>query len=224
MVVIIMIINMIKRNIPRGLTAILFIIGSTQSALLNAHPHSWVDIETKIIGQDNQISGLQMSWRFDDMTSMYVLDDEDMSPENKQSTLQRLADDMLENMQRVHFMTYIGFDDQQHYELKATRTANLQQDGLRLILHFRLELITPIIVNSRVSLRVFDPSYYTDMSWLDAGDVQLSSALSARCKVDIVAPQANAQQMAYAMALPADSEADNNLGALFTQKAEVQCQ
>jgi len=208
----------------RLILVLLTLISGAYSALINAHPHSWIDIKTKVLGMDNQITGLVMNWSFDDITSMYILGDEDVSKANKQATLQRLANDMLATMQRVHFMTYIGFDDQQHYELKATRTANLQQDGLRLILHFRLELITPIIVNSRVSLRVFDPSYYTDMSWLDAGDVQLSSALSARCKVDIVAPQANAQQMAYAMALPADSEADNNLGALFTQKAEVQCQ
>lgn len=213
-----------KQNVfQRLMLMFLILTSSCYSALSYAHPHSWIDIKTKILGQGNVISGLSMSWSFDDMTSMYLLDDEDMSQENAATTLQLLADGMLENMNRVHFMTYLGQDTQQPQAVAAVGKGKLVQDGLRLVLHFQLRLITPLTVSEAVSLRIFDPSYYTDMNWLAAGDVVLDEELTERCKVNVIAHQASAKQLAYAMALPASAETDNNLGAQFTQQAEIQC-
>ncbi len=47
-------------------------------------------MKTHIEGENGVITGLSMEWSFDAMTSMYMLDGEDVSPE-KEETFKYLA-------------------------------------------------------------------------------------------------------------------------------------
>ncbi|WP_019615612.1 DUF1007 family protein [Psychromonas ossibalaenae] len=205
------------------LKVLLLCLSLFAAASVQAHPHSWVDTKTVIQGSDSHISGFHMSWSFDAMTSMYMLDGEDLSPENRAETLQKLADSVIENMYNEHYFTYF-YDDEKPVKYKTAQNAQLKQDKAKLILSFDLPLSKPQpLTADSLRLLIFEPSYYIDMSWKKSADIELSEALTRSCLIDLIAPNPTAEQMSYALSLPDDADPDNELGQLFTQTVKLKC-
>lgn len=190
---------------------------------LQAHPHSWVEMKTHIEGENGMITGLSMEWSFDAMTSMYMLDGEDVSPEKEVETFKNLAASVIENMMYEHYFTYF-YDGEEPIKYQVAEHSKFKRDKAKMVLTFALPLSKPKPV-TRDSLRVliFDPSYFVDMSWISNGDVTLSPALARQCQLEIIEPNPTPEQMSYAMSLPADADPDNTLGQLFTQSVELHC-
>ncbi|NVN83585.1 MULTISPECIES: DUF1007 family protein [unclassified Vibrio] len=190
---------------------------------LSAHPHSWIEMKTHIEGEDGMITGFSMEWSFDAMTSMYMLDGEDVSPEKEVETYKNLAASVIENMMYEHYFTYF-YDGEEPIKYQVAKHAKFERDKAKMVLTFDLPLSKPKQV-TRDSLRVliFDPSYFVDMSWISNNDVTLSSSLARQCQLEIIEPNPTPEQMSYAMSLPADADPDNTLGQLFTQSVELHC-
>ncbi|WP_257791857.1 DUF1007 family protein [Vibrio tetraodonis] len=190
---------------------------------LQAHPHSWVNMKTHIEGENGVVSGLKMEWTFDSMTSAYLLDGEDMSPENAQSTLDKLAKTVVKNMLSQHYFTYF-YDGEEPIKYHPATDQKFERDKSKLKLSFALPLAKPQpITRDTLRLLVFDSSYYVDMAWRSKSDVVLSKGLAQQCQFDLVEPHPTSQQMMYAMSLPEDADPDNTLGQLFTQMVKMQC-
>lgn len=207
----------LRKTFSVGLFTTLF------SAHLYAHPHSWIEMKTYIEGEQGVITGLKMEWSFDAMTSMYMLDGEDTSPENEQETFEKVAASVIDNMMYEHYFTYF-YDGEEPIKYKMAQHAKLERDKAKLVLTFDLPLSKPKTV-TRDSLRllVFDPSYFVDMSWNSKGDVELSPELARQCALELVEPNPTPEQMSYAMSLPVDADPDNTLGQLFTQSTNIHC-
>ncbi|MDA0150106.1 DUF1007 family protein [Vibrio sp. LaRot3] len=188
-----------------------------------AHPHSWVYTKTYILGDAGMITGFKMEWTFDAMTSAYMLDGEDTSPENEQQTFRQVSASVMENMLYQHYFTYF-YDGETPIRYKVAHSDKLTRDRAKLVLSFELPLAKPISV-TRESLRllIFDPSYYVDMAWRSNQDVILSPELARQCQLKVVEPNPTPEQMSYAMSLPPEADPDNTLGQLFTQTVEIYC-
>ncbi|KJY84623.1 hypothetical protein TW81_03595 [Vibrio galatheae] len=169
------------------------------------------------------ITGFKMEWSFDPMTSAYILDGEDMSPESEQETLQKLAASTLENMLYEHYFTYF-YDDYKPIKYSQAHSGKFSRNRSRLVLSFELPLSMPKPV-TRDSLRllIFDSSYYVDMAWTSISDIQLSDELSRQCRFTLAQPNPTPEQMSYAMSLPANADPDYELGQLFTQTVNLHC-
>lgn len=188
-----------------------------------AHPHSWMEIKTYIEGTQNTITGFKMEWTFDAMTSAYMLDGEDLSPKNKANTMQKVADSVMTNMLDTHYFTYF-YDDQTPIKYKIARAGQLTQKKAKLMLSFELPLSKPKpLTASTLKLRIFEPSYYIDMSWIKENGVTLSPELAKTCSVEIIEPNPTPEQISYAISLPIDADPDNELGQLFTQTIQLHC-
>ncbi|WP_299695065.1 DUF1007 family protein [uncultured Vibrio sp.] len=190
---------------------------------LSAHPHSWIEMKTHIEGENGMITGLSMEWSFDAITSMYMLDGEDLSPEKELDTFQNLATSVIENMMSEHYFTYF-YEGEQLIKYQVAEQAKFERDKAKMVLTFELPLAKPQPV-TRDSLRVliFDPSYFVDMSWLSHRDITLSPGLAKQCQLKLAEPNPTPEHMSYAMSLPADADPDNTLGQLFTQTVELHC-
>ncbi|MEZ8608321.1 MULTISPECIES: DUF1007 family protein [Vibrio] len=190
---------------------------------LYAHPHSWIEMKTHIEGENGMITGLSMEWSFDAMTSMYMLDGEDVSADTETETFKKLAASVIENMMYEHYFTYF-YDGEEPIKYQVVENAKFERDKAKMVLTFDLPLSKPKPV-TRNSLRVliFDPSYFVDMSWLSNRDVTLSPELARQCHLELIEPNPTPEQMSYAMSLPVDADPDNTLGQLFTQSVELHC-
>lgn len=189
----------------------------------SAHPHSWIEMKTEIVGSDGNVNGFKMEWTFDAMTSAYMLDGYDLSKEKKAESLQKVADLVINNMYAEHYFTFF-YDDLTPIRYKTAVDAKLTKKKAKATLSFYLPLSKPQkAIGKSLKLLIFEPSYYVDMSWNKKSDIVLSKALQAVCSLTLDEPNPTAEQMNYALLLPTDSDPDNALGQLFTQTARLNC-
>ncbi|CAM2830904.1 DUF1007 family protein [Vibrio rarus] len=188
-----------------------------------AHPHSWIDTKTKILGNSTTIDGFKMEWTFDRMTTAYLFDGEDMSPQHQQKTLQDIAGSVIDNMRPSHDFTYLD-KGSQSFTYQDVTDAKLKTVKGKAILSFTLLLDKPYSFHGeKLVLRIFDPSYYVDMSWHSADEIQFSSALKPYCSHSLVEPHPSAAQVNKAMSIPVDATPDTQLGKVFTQTLNFSC-
>lgn len=214
----------IKPNCIKNLLQVtVMLIGVLMSMQSFAHPHSWIDMQTEIQGDGKFITGFKMTWEFDAMTSAYMLDGEDLSPENKAETLQNLADMIMTNMMKNHYLTYF-YEDGIPVKYALAENGNLTQDKIKATLSFHLPLAAPRAVSQKeLKLLIYDPSYYVDMSWPAKNSIQLSPKLAQYCNLSVLEATPTSEQLAYVMSLPVDAARDDALGELFTQAAIINC-
>ena len=54
----------------------LFVLLSLATPLAMAHPHAWMDLQTRfLIDKQQQLTGLDLIWHFDDMYSANIIED-----------------------------------------------------------------------------------------------------------------------------------------------------
>jgi len=190
---------------------------------VHAHPHSWIDLQTTIEGDETHITGFNMSWTFDAMTSLYMLEGQVISEQNREEILTSITDSLMDNLVLEHYFTYF-YDGETPIPYLDSREATLKQHKNQLQLDFHIPLAEPkLITEAPLKLQVYESSYYVDMSWEDKGNIQLSSELAQRCSIQLIKPDPTAQQFSYAMSLPQDAAKDNTLGSIFTQTTILQC-
>ncbi|MDG3087909.1 DUF1007 family protein [Vibrio hannami] len=190
---------------------------------ISAHPHSWIALDTTVNVQDGNIVSLSMEWEFDAMTSAYMLADEKIDASNRDETYNRIANEIVENMLSNHYFTYF-YQGEEPIRYKKAEGGELVQKGAKLTLSFELELAKPVALETNgLSLLIFDPTYFVDMSWDSKQSIKLSQPYSDACNIDIIKPNPTAEQLAYAMSLSMDEDPDYELGQLFTQRAKFRC-
>jgi len=188
-----------------------------------AHPHSWVEMKTQIDGTDTDILGFNMQWTFDAMSSAYMIDGYDLSPEYKELSFRVIANSVINNMYNEHYFTYFYHGDDPIRYKKATNV-KLTQQKAKVTLSFYLPLSKPQpAIDNNLRLLIFEPSYYVDMSWHSKADISLSTPLENTCTFKLVAPNPTTEQLNYAASLPTDSDPDNALGQLFSQTVTLNC-
>lgn len=189
-----------------------------------AHPHSWIDMKTYIKGDEKQITGFDMVWTFDPMTTAYLFDGEDMSEQHRESTLKKLAVSIINNMLTTHYFTYF-YDKDKPIRYEKVTTATLTTKSGKATLRFPLDLAKPYPFNGhKLELRIFDPTYYVDMSWKSKQNVILDKSLSQHCTTALIQPHPTPSQVSYALSIPIDADPDDTLGQLFTQTIDLTCQ
>lgn len=190
-----------------------------------AHPHSWIDTTTTIEGDGQAITGFHMAWTFDPMTTAYMLDGEDMSTQQRENTLHKVALSVINNMLSSHYFTYFFEPDgKTPIRYQQVDTATLTMDKGKATLRFDLPLVKPYPLNGNsLTLKIFDPTYYVDMSWSDEHPLKLSDELQPYCHSQVIEPNPTPKQVSYAMSIPADADPDDALGQLFTQSATITC-
>ncbi len=180
---------------------------------------------TQIKGDDKQLTGFEMTWTFDAMTTAYLFDGEDMSKGHREATLAKLAQSIIDNMLPSHYFTYFYEPDGvTPIRYQKVTQARLTTAKGKATLEFALPLAKPYAFDGKtLTLKVFDPTYYVDMSWDDRNHLIFDEALKNRCALKLIAPNPTPEQVSYAMSLPADADPDNALGQLFTQAATITC-
>ena len=180
-------------------------------------------MKTYIEGNKHSLTGFKMVWTFDPMTTAYLFDGEDMSPSHREKTLNKLALSVVNNMLSTHYFTYF-YDKDTPIRYQKVTTGTLTSKAGKATLIFHLGLVKPYPLNGhKLQLKIFDPTYYVDMSWKSRKDIIFSEALQSRCSGQLVEPHPTPAQVSYALSIPADADPDDTLGQLFTQTLELQC-
>ncbi|GLR74134.1 DUF1007 family protein [Aliivibrio sifiae] len=200
----------------------LFLISFVSTSVW-AHPHSWVDLQAKVLGENHTLTGFKMQWTFDRMTTAYLFDGEDMSPLHQKETLKKLVKSVIDNMGKSHYFTNVSHE-QKPMTFKSVNDEQLTTYKGKAKLTFTLSLEKPYeFHNKLLTLKIFDPTYYVDMSWRSKSDITFATTLKSSCHVQLIKPHPTTAQINRAMTLPIDANPDYQLGQIFTQSVKLNC-
>lgn len=169
-----------------GATAVL--LGLAGPAL--AHPHILIDAGVTVVFDGaGAVSALRHAWTFDTAFSAWMIQgldtngDRETSPEE----LQELADENMIGLADYGFYTYAGEGDALMAFTPAGDQRMVYADG-NVTLTYSIEATTPLPVNGRFELAVYDPEYYVAIGFADVGKVTLENA-PASCAAVLEPPK-----------------------------------
>ncbi|KFX02633.1 membrane protein [Pectobacterium betavasculorum] len=191
-----------------------------------AHPHSFIDMQTTVETQNDNITGLRMHWTMDPITSADLLYDAGKAKADSE-VWKKLAAEVMANVLGQHYFTDIYRDNQPVKYAPMPTEYHLSRKGNQAVLEFVLPLAHPQpLVGKPLLISTYDPTYFVDMSYQNDKAVTLAPALASRCKTTLHTPEPNAELQSYALSLDKNDAPDEDmeLGKQFAQRVTLQCQ
>lgn len=194
-----------------------------------AHPHAFIEMQTKPLVEQQKLVGFSMQWILDESSSAAVLYDLAFVKDNEKE-LQQFIDEMIKNVVNEHYFSY--FFDKNGNKIKYSaqpKNYGLKSNGAQVLYYFDFFLTKPQnLSNNKFELSTYDPTYYVSM-YYDKENKQQSavdfSQLPQHCQGNIVEPQVDQKLQEYAASLDRNQrDEDSSLGVIFAQKVIIQCQ
>ena len=195
--------------------------------ITQAHPHAFVDMQNKILVQENKLVGFSMRWLLDEASSSAVLYDIKQT-KGDPIALQALTDEVMNNIVNEHYFSYLfnKEGDKIKYQ-KQIKNPSMKVVGQRVAYSFDFLLSQPQSLNGQVFyLQTYDPTYYVAMHYPEKIKNAVNfDELPANCHGDVLAPHIDEKIQSYASSLDkSQKDEDNSLGVMFAQKVKIQCE
>lgn len=211
----------------RSLSLFLALLLLALPGTAKAHPHSWIDLETSLLFNDEgKVTGLWVGWLFDDYYSAFTL--EGMRPDKDgkydQKALNDLAETNLNNLFDYNYFTFIRADEKL-LNYRTVTDYKTHVDGYRLWMEFTVELTEPVDPKAhKIDYAVYDPTYYVEILHAADGDpVQLIGTGAQTCGYALQKPEPPKELSLMAAALDKDETAGDSIGISFAERVEIAC-
>ncbi|QIM63409.1 ABC transporter substrate-binding protein [Pasteurellaceae bacterium Orientalotternb1] len=194
-----------------------------------AHPHSFLDMRNKVLIENEQLQGFEMTWILDEITSSELIY-EIQSNKNRKAAEAKITEELNQSAVDNHYFSELYDEKNTPIKFKSKPVQpSVEIKDNRLFYHFTLSLAQQQPVKGK-SFRLFsfEPSYYLYMGYEKYSD--LTSSKQNLCKVSLEEPKVNQQLRLYASSLDKTespdmpSENSLSLGAQFAQKVKIECQ
>lgn len=192
----------------------------------SAHPHSFIDLQTELVTDGTQLSGLKMRWTMDEITSADLLYDAGNAKPGDE-IWKKLAAEVMANVLGQHYFSELWHNGQRVKFDNRPAGYGLERSGHQAVLTFTLPLAKPQpLAGQTFTFSTYDPTYYVDMYYDKDADFTLPTAMKTSCSAKVMTPKPNEKMLSYAQSLDkADAPPeDMELGNYFAQKVTLQCQ
>lgn len=203
----------------------LLVVLSLATPLATAHPHAWMDLQTRfLINDQQQLTGLDLIWHFDEFYSANIIEDMKLKEEPLEKQYQDFARQSIEFMAADNWLTHMELNGKQLTFSTPTVYRTEKQD-YHLVLHFVLPLKEPVpLKGNSLSLSIYDSTYYVEMLHHKAGAVSVSDHAATLCDIRLEKPNPPEDISAYAASLDITQQGEKGLGTLFAEKVLLTCQ
>ncbi|WP_047997137.1 DUF1007 family protein [Puniceibacterium sp. IMCC21224] len=175
---------------------------ATQAA---AHPHVFVETQLRVEVTDGMITGVDVTWSYDDFFTLLILEDMGLDPDGD-AVLSAAELEQLRGFDLVEWPP--GFEGDLYMSVSETPillghpqpTEIAVTEGRIVASHRRTLPPTPV---GQVVLRQYDPTYYVDYTL-----VGVDLAAPCRALVTPPDPEAADEAIAKALELPPENEFD----------------
>lgn len=213
-----------RRWIPRGLFAILIMMGLATEA--SAHPHAWIDIRvTVLFDKAGRIFALRQNWMFDPLYTAFVLEGF-QDAKGKAPARRKMDDIMRENLENLKEYNYFTEVEAKSKKAKFTGVRDTKSDlvGKRLSMSFTLLLESPVDATTHpVSYSVYDPTFYIEILHAEKGTAVKLANAGVDCRHRLHVPKPNPEAVALAAALDRTQSAGDGLGKFFAETVTIRC-
>lgn len=191
--------------------------------IAHAHPHSFLDIQTKALMQDTLLTGFQMHWMLDEIASAELIYEVQTSS-NHEETKKKITDEMIETAKSEHFFSYLynANGELQKFSDKPSNYAfDIEQNRIVFKVNFYLEQAQDL-KNAPATLMSYEPTYYMGIEYNSPKDISISNSA---CQIRLEQPKVDQSLKLYASSLDKnDTPEDSSLGRQFAQKVVMVCE
>ena len=193
------------------------------ASALQAHPHSWIDVQSKLVfAASGQLVAIEQQWTFDELYTSYVVEEMAGGQTATPAVVRQFAAKVIANLEPYGYFMDVRADGK---AIKLGKISEYQSElrGQRLWLTFVAPLTTPVDpVRQSTALSVYDPTYFIEMQHENDAAVSLVAAPSA-CHTTLQRPTPGKDSMARAFAMDKTAAVDKTLGRQFAQKVVLAC-
>lgn len=157
------------------------------SGPVEAHPHVWVKVETKVVYDNGAIAAFAHRWTFDDLYTAMAIQGLDTNNDGTydRKELAELAQVNMDGLKEFDYFTFakLGGGD---LKLATPKDYWLEvADGV-LTLNFVLPLATPVLAEAEgLTFAVTDPSYFIAFDLAEKSPVTLGEGAPKGCVAEI---------------------------------------
>lgn len=140
----------------------IFVIILLFSALMNAHPHLFVDAEITAVFSGDNVKGFSHTWFFDEMFSSSIIAEFDKNSDGKFSPSERekLKKEAFEYTAEQHYFTHVQIGKKPFFITTATDFRPSIEKGI-LVYRFFTPCHALASKKEKITLQLFDNTYYT---------------------------------------------------------------
>ncbi len=206
-----------------GALALTFVL-VVASGPTGAHPHVWIDLETKPIYDDaGRVTGIDIAWIFDPFYTVFAIEDKRTDDGVDQEGLVRMVGKNLQNLQPYDFFTDIRAGGAK-VPLRPVETFNAGLIEDNLWMRFVVTFAEPVDPReTSFSYAVYDPSYYIEIIYDDPAKANLEAAAPAGCSAQLEEANPTAETITLAQSLDRTAAGPENLGEIFAQRVRIAC-
>ena len=151
------------------LAALLLLATFTPPA--SAHPHVFVDYGITFVFDQQGLAGIAMEWAFDEMFTQMLLDEGDLNRDRHfdQREIAGIKTGAFDNLANHAWFTHLLVNGQPYPIKKTTNFSAFLKDGQA---HYSFFIPCPVAAGEtpqKISLTLYDPTYYTDLSLISEG-------------------------------------------------------
>ncbi|WP_277977057.1 DUF1007 family protein [Pantoea endophytica] len=195
------------------------------SAAAWSHPHSFIDMKTEFISDNQHLSGMKMVWTMDEITSADLLYDAGKAKPGD-VVWKKLAAQVMANVLGQHYFTEVWQDKNRVKFLNLPKEYHLSRNGNKAVLEFIVPFGEPQLLSAKqYRIQTFDPSYFVDMYYDNPQALTMDDTVKSRCQIDLHTPKPDDSLKQYALSLDkADAPPeDMDLGQQFAQTVTLTC-
>jgi ABC-type uncharacterized transport system substrate-binding protein len=193
--------------------------------LATAHPHMWVDLESRIVLHDDASpASIHQKWLFDDFFSTALIEEAGLHPDGVGAGIQQQITEIMVNLQPYDYFTVIKRgDDTLPLALVGDVTAGIREN--RVWMDFTVAIESHVdLAAQNFSYAIFDPTYYIEMFHREGETIAFDGDAPAGCGTEIVQPNPSADAIALSQSASLDANPDDTIGRLFAETVHVKCQ
>lgn len=190
-----------------------------------AHPHSFISLKTEVVADNGLLTGFNMRWTMDEITSADLLYDAGNAKPGDE-VWKKLAAEVMANVLGQHYFTEVWHDGKKVKFKNRPTEYGMEREEHQAVLTFVLPLAeAQPLSGQKYTISTFDPTYYVDMSYDKDSDAWLAQAISQQCRISVHTPTPNEQMLSFAQSLDKEDAPpeDMELGKQFAQTVTLQC-
>jgi len=156
-----------------------------------AHPHIFIEEHVEVLFDQNNVTGVRMTWSFDELYSSMLRSDYTDTKKGPITAkdVKNLHEKAFNNLASVHYFTTMSLDGKPvTFGVPKDFTASFNADD-KAIYSFVIPLTLPkAAANSLLEIAVFDPEYYVDFELAETDPVKSAGgdSLQADCEAGTV--------------------------------------
>ncbi len=194
------------------------------AAAARAHPHAWIDLDSRLIFDDaGRLEAVELGWLFDEFYTAFIAEEFVTAGVEPSAFLEQVAAENLANLREWDYFTSLEQAGSELALADVRRFATTLKDE-RLWLGFEVPLVEPADpAAGAISLAVYDPTYYIEVLYHEGVSPLVDGIDAARCTVFVMPPTPTPEQIARAFALDATQSGGDGLGRHFAEVATIEC-